>query len=137
MNDDIGECYELDGPKRDGYVRIQIGNSREPGRLLFSAHRIAWMAVNGPIPIGGQVLHHCDNRACIRASHLYLGSHADNVRDRVMRLRSYRKLSDEEVSEIRWAYSRYGRDGLSGKALADRYGVSTSLISYIVNGKLR
>lgn len=135
--EDIGECYELDGPKRKGYVRFQIGNSRRPERLLLSAHRIAWMAVNGPIPSGGQILHKCDNRACVRATHLYLGDNNDNVRDRVMRLRSFHTVSDEDVAEIRRLYSRYGKNGLSGKELAARFGTSRSNISLIVNGHHR
>ena len=95
------------------------------------------MAVNGPIPAGGKILHRCDNRPCIRASHLYLGTNADNVRDRVMRLRGYRKLSDAEVSDIRRLFGRYGRGGVSGKELAERYGVSRSHVSSIVHRRER
>jgi hypothetical protein len=133
--DGIGECYIVEGGSvRRGYVRVQTGNAREPGRVTLSAHRIAWMAVHGPIPDRGQILHRCDNRACIRAAHLYLGTNDDNVRDRVMRLRSAKKLSDEEVHEIRRLYSRYGRSGMSGRDLAARFGTSPSNISLIVNG---
>ena len=138
MDTDLGECYELVGHRRKGYVRFQVGSSRTGDFFRLSAHRIAWMAVNGPIPEGGQVLHRCDNRACIRASHLFLGDNLDNVRDRVMRMRSARKLSDEEVADIRRLYSRYGTrlggTGLSGKELSERYGVGRSQISRIVNG---
>lgn len=134
--DDIGECYTLEGGSvRRGYVRFQTGNAREPGRVTHSAHRVAWMAVNGPIPDGGQILHRCDNRACIRASHLYLGDNDDNVRDKVMRLRFPRKLSPDEVAEIRRLYGRRGQGGVSGRDLALRFGVSKSQVSQIVNGK--
>jgi hypothetical protein len=134
--EDIGECYLLDGPTRKGYVRLRVGSSREGGAYKdHSAHRVAWMAVNGPIPDGGQILHHCDNRACIRASHLYLGTNDDNVRDRVMRMRSARKLTDEEVAEIRSLYGERGVGGVSGEDLARQYGVSKSLISRIIHRK--
>ena len=137
--DDIGPCYEVEGGTvRNGYPRVNVGGH---DGYYVSAHRVAWMAVNGPIPEGGLILHHCDNRPCIRATHLYLGDHADNSRDRVMRMRSWRKLADHEVAEIRSLYSRYGSrlggTGLSGKELAGRYGVGRSQISRIVNGTRR
>jgi len=142
--DDIGECYTLEsGALRKGYPRIDVGGSRSSGKLV-SAHRVAWMAINGPIPEGGQILHRCDNRACIRGTHLYLGDNDQNVRDRVMRLRSARKITEEEAAEIRRLYSPFGSNdhygrgpgtGMSGKDLAVRFKTSPSNISRIVNGK--
>jgi hypothetical protein len=136
MDRNIGECYSLEGSThRKGYVRVDVGNrSHGKGKARYlSAHRVAWMAVNGPIPEGGQILHHCDNRACIRASHLYLGNNDDNVRDRVMRLRSWRKLSDDDVTAIRQRHA----NGAVQKDLAIEYGVSKAQISRIVNGLVR
>lgn len=45
------------------------------------AHRLSWQIANGSIPDGLQVLHHCDNGACIRPDHLFVGTQADNMRD--------------------------------------------------------
>lgn len=45
------------------------------------AHRAAWMAQNGPIPIGIQVCHSCDNPSCINISHLFLGTNKENQMD--------------------------------------------------------
>ena len=136
MYEGIGECYTLEGgTARNGYVRVDVGTrSHGKGKSRFlSAHRVAWMAVNGPIPEGGQILHHCDNRACIRATHLYLGNHADNVRDRVMRLRSWRKLEDEQIIEIRRLYA----EGWSQKDLVAKFGTSKSNMSRICRGEVR
>lgn len=59
-----------------GYGIIQ----RE-GRTM-RAHRVAWALAYGPIPDGLNVLHRCDNPPCCNPTHLWLGTHADNMRDR-------------------------------------------------------
>ena len=49
------------------------------------AHRHVWELANGPIPKGLYVLHRCDNRACVRIDHLFLGTAKDNSRDMVLK----------------------------------------------------
>jgi hypothetical protein len=59
-----------------GYGQININ-----GKIL-KAHRVAWELLNGPIPNGLNVLHHCDNPVCVNAeSHLYLGTQKENIND--------------------------------------------------------
>jgi hypothetical protein len=58
------------------------------GHRTTLAHRIAYELLNGPIPQGRLVCHHCDTPLCCNPSHLFLGSHKDNSLDAVFKNRS-------------------------------------------------
>ncbi len=126
------------GKDKDGYGQFwdkQYGNIR--------AHRWAWQMHNGAIPLGLKVLHNCpggDNPA-----HLWLGTISDNNRDTLKKgrnrwgsncnwtrgkLNGNAKLTEEQVISIR---SNCG--SITQKELAKQYGVSSGLISSIVNNK--
>jgi hypothetical protein len=81
------DCHEWVGANdgsRARYGRLSDGH----GKLLY-VHRVAWAVVNGPILDGLQVLHKCDNPPCINVEHLFLGTNADNVRDKVSKGRQF------------------------------------------------
>lgn len=127
-------CKIWDGPKdKDGY-----GTCWYEGKKTRT-HRVAYVKHNGLTldDISGLVIRHkCDVRACIEGSHLETGTHSENVADRVARGRTYSKLTDEQVAEIRNSYIRgSSENGLF--ALAEIYGVSQMQISRIVNMKRR
>ena len=81
------KCWEWKGGRfNTGYGAIGAGR-RHDGTLY--AHRVAWELANDQkIPEGMCVLHHCDNRACCNHHHLYIGTNADNVCDRIARGRT-------------------------------------------------
>lgn len=54
-----------------------------------SAGRFVWESMIGPIPEGMFVLHKCDTPRCIRLDHLFLGTKADNMRDKVTKGRQH------------------------------------------------
>src|SRR6516162_3348365 len=67
-------CWLWFGPKqRLGYGQLMIKSK------MFKAHRLMWEYMNGPIPDGLFVCHHCDVRNCVRPSHLFLGDQFDNM----------------------------------------------------------
>ncbi len=82
---DLGSCWEWQGYRTaNGYGRFGVNHAPD------YAHRVMWGMAHGPVPNDVQVLHHCDNRACVRPSHLFLGTAQDNVSDMVAKGRNYK-----------------------------------------------
>lgn len=113
-----------------GHVSIRVNG------VYYKAHRIAYEQAYGKIPEGLIVRHMCDNPNCINPEHLELGTHEDNVSDRVKRNRSAigvgngrSKLTENDVRNIR-------NDTIHSKAeLARKYNVSEKVIYNIKNYK--
>jgi hypothetical protein len=77
------DCWPWTGSvSHNGYGRMYAcGRSHNATRLL-------WSLVHGDIPQGFLICHHCDNPSCMNLRHLYLGTPADNMRDRTARGRT-------------------------------------------------
>lgn len=125
----------------------------------YLAHRLAYTFEHGEIPPGKNVCHSCDNRRCVNPSHLWLGTHLENMADMAAKGRSVRRgptnplrgealatsrLTEQEVVEIRAAYANRREAGAklhrgdaptSVRGLAARYGVTPSAIHAIVTRK--
>jgi hypothetical protein len=135
-------CWEWPGTRNwYGYGQLQID-----GRTL-RAHRVSWERHVGPIPPGLFVLHRCDNPPCVRPDHLFLGTQADNMADKMRKGREAHagpltplrgeqvgtsKLTQADVDAIRHRYT--GRRG-EQTALGREFGVSHRMIGYIVTGQ--
>ncbi len=64
------------------------------GKKLLPAHRVSWEIVNNrEVPVGFFVLHKCDVTLCVNPSHLFIGTHEDNMRDMVLKGRNKRKAA--------------------------------------------
>lgn len=135
-------CWLWNGSRNPlGYGMVRVA-SRRPGPI--GAHRIAYELMHGPIPDELWVLHHCDNPPCVNAeAHLFLGTEADNARDKVAKGRhksgrvsgerhGRSKLSRTVVDAIR---ARYASGATTMDALGQEYSVRTSTIWNIVNGR--
>jgi len=122
-------CWEWSGaPDPEGYGFFKVRGK------MYRAHRYMWLTVHGTLP-QESVLHHCDNPACVNPSHLYLGTQADNIRDRSVRNRACRgerqhsaKLTEADVKHIRWMASF----GYPGQAIADMFGMKEAQILAII-----
>jgi hypothetical protein len=104
-----------------------------------TAHRIMYALAVNPVPKGMDVLHRCDNPACVNPEHLFLGSHADNMRDMVLKGRHPPeharavKLTRQQDEQIR---SDYATGDITQTALAAQYGVSQPQIWYIAHARV-
>ena len=97
-------------------------------RQTLLTHRVAYELAFGPIPDGRMVLHRCDTPACVRPSHLFLGTAADNTLDMVLKNRHQRscKLTADDVRRIR----ELSHQGLLQREIAARFGIAQTTVSY-------
>jgi hypothetical protein len=63
------------------------------GRRQVRAHRLSYELNVGPISNDLFVCHHCDNRRCIEPTHLFLGTHQDNIADMLTKRRQRREAN--------------------------------------------
>ena len=131
-------CHNFLGFKdRNGYGRIKYQNRG------YAAHRLFWIIKNGELTSHQHILHHCDNPACFNIEHLFVGSNADNVADKVSKDRQYHppkgklhhrsmaKLSEQQVIEIKSLLKR----GYSQADIHRDFKVSRQIVSDIALGK--
>lgn len=133
-------CWEWQRTRsRDGYGTLTIN-----GRAAY-AHRLAYELSKGAIPDGMDVMHSCDNPRCINPDHLSAGTRNQNMADCHARGRSRiptPRLTGESNGSAKLTKAKVAviRDGLAAgvtqQQLADRFGVSQSLIGKISRGEI-
>lgn len=129
-------------PEPNSGCWLWLGTSRANGYGQFRreyAHRAAYRIFRCE-PGRKYVLHRCDVRCCVNPDHLFLGTHADNMRDMAQKgrapgnrktpghLRPRARLSPEDVATIR-------ASDAGTVELARRYGVHRQTILRIRGGR--
>lgn len=131
--DTSGKCWVWMGPRnKKGYGYFSVG------RRTFSVHRWLHQFIHGPLAKGQQVLHRCANPPCIRPSHLYAGTHAENMTDRNVMGHTARgersgkaRLTDDQVRAMRADVAA----GLTWVKAAAKYDVSRQTVRMVVTGR--
>lgn len=121
---DGNACWEWKGcvNKKTGYGKKTVN-----GKDVL-AHRWAYETFFGPIPLGMVINHKCSNTACVNPSHLEAVTQSENCWHG-----DGSKLSRIQAKTIKRLHP-YKVWGLASR-LAQRYGVSSSLIHDIWNGR--
>lgn len=98
---ELGPCWVWRSHINEyGYGVIYAGtNNGKPFNL--KAHQVAWLIEEGDIPHNLCILHKCDNPPCARRSHLWSGTHFENMEDMFSKQRHHRALTDDAVRAIR------------------------------------
>jgi hypothetical protein len=128
---ELGNCWVIVGYAESSgdYGKIRVKGKR------FKAHRLSYELHYGIKPKKMLVCHHCDNRACIRPSHLFIGTQADNSHDRDKKGRGV--MPNYVPPHRRAKGERNGQSGFTTKQILDirhrwdnaskRHGLQTQL----------
>jgi len=120
-------CWEWQAAKQGiGYGQFNDGKKH------WLAHRFA--AKIAGMDIKNKVVRHkCDNPGCVNPDHLETGTQTDNMKDREIKCRNGRKLTRQDVINIR---AEFKPRVVTYKDLAMKYNVHPATIGSVVNNHI-
>ena len=120
-----------------GYGRVYLNDERKKTKN-FTVHRVSWELKNGPIPKGRSICHKCDTPRCFNPDHLFLGTHKDNMQDRVLKNRTPRG-EKHPMSLVTAEMSRQiislAAAGVRTIEIAKRFGISENTARKVKSGR--
>ena len=120
-------CWIWGASNNDKYGLFRLKNEKY-------AHRASFILHGNKIPNGMHVLHKCDVPLCVNPSHLFLGTHTDNMRDKVNKNRQ-NNGKKVEIMPIESTSTRTMIKLLGGPTkVANLVGVSVPAVSMWQNG---
>lgn len=121
-----------------GYGRFCTWDKEKRKSKVLRAHRVLWERANGPIPEGMIICHSCDNPSCVNLDHLFVGTPADNARDRDEKGRGGKHHGllngRAAISELTAVRIKMVGGLLSSQKLADCLGLTKAQICNIRRG---
>lgn len=131
------ECWEWTAGTQNEYGKFYLKGRHVP------AHRVSYELVKGPLPAPDarkktHALHKCDNSLCVNPNHIFVGTHLDNMRDKVKKGRHVRgekhpnsKLTRDDVIKMR---NLRKNKRLKYKDIARKFGISPGHACHVING---
>lgn len=129
------ECWEWDGNRfQSGYGQAWVpAGTLLPGLdgRIQQAHRVAYLLASKRWPGRMFVCHTCDNPPCVNPAHLWLGTAAENNRDRDAKGRG-RSGSNRTPAEVEAEVREAVAEGRKISHLAREFGISRMTIYRII-----
>lgn len=104
-------CWEWTGKSqtKDGYG--VLGSTIEDRNHIY-AHRASWIVHFGTIPECSVICHECDNPKCFNPDHLWIGTPAENMLDKIFKGRHTKTetvtLLEQRLDQITNLLAEYG-----------------------------
>lgn len=124
-----------------GRTKAGYGQFNYKGKIEYS-HRFIFSILEKTIPPNMEVCHKCDNPACVNPTHLFLGTHLDNLNDMLAKKRNRyfgaigEKNHRAKITRSIAACIRLEAKEKTHREISEKYGISQPTISAIVNWKL-